>query len=385
MSDVDQNMVLKWLGLHLTDQVGSKTIGALLEHFGSIDAIYEAKASEMTRIPGISQKKAIRIIESRRDDKAQEELALAAKLGVKIIHFDHEDYPDGLKRINDRPYVIYVKGTLVRQDKLAIAMVGSRSCSHYGMEQAGRLSHLLASAGFTVVSGLARGIDTAAHRGALAAKGRTIAVQGRGLAGVYPPENKDLANEIRQSGAVVSELPLTFEPISNNFPARNRIIAGLTLGTVVVEARRRSGAAITARLAMEYEREVMAVPGPIDSPGSETPHRLIRDGARLVEGIDDILEAIGYLGNDMEKYADAKSKETIDKVEATTLDYTQLNLPDDELTIISNIDKHPVHIDQLIKRTKLNAGQVNAAVTKLQLKGLIKQLPGNYFKAKTGI
>ena len=242
-------------------------------------------------------------------------MELAAKLGVWIIHMEDPRYPPGLRQIYDPPPVLYVKGTLDRADNLAIGIVGCRRCSLYGQEQSSRLAHLLAASGFTIVSGMARGIDTAAHTGALAAEGRTLAVQGCGLSRIFPPENAKLFELISASGACISELPLRAEPLAENFPPRNRIIAGLSLGTIVVEAGLRSGAMITAQAALESNREVMAVPGKVDSPLSQGPHRLIKDGAKLIETVEDVMEALGYIGEQLKDHTALTAKQAAEKVE----------------------------------------------------------------------
>lgn len=284
-----------------------------------------------------------------------------------------------MRAIYDPPPVLYVKGTLTRADNLAMAIVGCRRCSHYGTEQASRFSHLLASAGFTIVSGLARGIDSAAHRGALAAKGRTIAVQGCGLSNVFPPENRALFDQIAENGAVVSELPLTYEPLSENFPARNRIIAGLSMGVLVVEATYRSGALISAQAALDNNREVMAVPGRIDSPTSAGCHKLLRQGARLVGGIEDIMDTLGHVGEGLKDYAETAADAADQKAQGNLFDLSRLNLTDEENAILYHLNSEPVHLEELIAQTQLPPGKVNASVISLQLKGIIKQLPGNTF------
>jgi len=288
-------------------------------------------------------------------------------------------YPTVLKQIYDPPPVLYVRGTLGREDNLGIAIVGSRRCSLYGQEQASRLAHLLAAGGFTIVSGLARGIDSAAHQGALAAGGRTLAVQGCGLAQAYPPENKKLFELISGSGACLSELPLQYEPLAENFPTRNRIIAGLSLGTIVIEAGLRSGALITAKTALDSNREVMAVPGKVDSPLSKGPHRLLKEGARLIESVEDVMEALGYVGDQLKEHTAVASRRAVENVETPLFDATRLKLKGSEQAIYDSLGTEPLHVDQIIAETNLPPGAVNAGVMSLRLKGLIKQLPGNLF------
>lgn len=383
MSEQSYINVIKWLQLHLVKDVGPKTFSALLEAFGDIDGVLSASVYKLSQIKGISQKKAEFIYNSMRDDsRARREYDLAMRLGIQILTLDDEQYPTLLKQIDDPPHVLFVKGDISRSDNLSVAIVGSRTCSQYGFEQASRISHLLASAGVTVVSGLARGIDTVAHRGAIAGGGRTIAVQGRGLGGVFPPENADLAEIIAANGAVVSELPINFEPIGSNFPARNRIIAGLSLATVIVEARKRGGALITARLAQEYHREVMAIPGRVDNPCSEGPHALIRDGATLVTGIDDIMECLGNIGSTIKDYAAEKSRLAQDMLDMPLFNAEELNLSDDERLVFDALDSESVHIDTIIYKSSRKPGVVNAVLTSLQLKGLIRQMPGGFFMRK---
>jgi DNA processing protein len=226
---------------------------------------------------------------------------------------------------------------------------------------------------------MARGIDTAAHHGALSAQGRTIAVQGCGLANIYPPENKKLFELITKSGACISELPLQYEPLSENFPPRNRIIAGLSLGTIVVEAGLRSGALITARMAMENNREVMAVPGKVDSPLSKGTHKLIKEGARLVESVEDVMAALGYIGQQLQEHVTGAAQKATEKIEAPLFEIKELKLAGHEKKIFESLGKEPLHIEQIIAGTDLAAGSVNAALVSLRLKGLIKQLPGSMF------
>ena len=379
----NRDSILKWLRLHLTDQVGAVTFARLLEHFGNIDNVLAATSGQLTLVPRIGHKKAELIAAARDDADPEAELRRAEKFGVRVITLECEEYPRLLRKIHDPPPVLYVKGALTRQDQLAIAMVGSRSCSQYGGEQASRLAHLLAAAGFTIVSGLARGIDAAAHRGALAGQGRTIAVQGRGLADVFPPENRKLAAEIAEQGAVISEFGMDYEPLQRTFPARNRIISGLSLGTIVVEAGSGSGALITANAAMDQNREVMAVPGRVDGPGARGPHRLIKQGAKLVENIEDVIDALGYIGRSIESHAGAAGAEAVERVEQPSLfNAEQTPLSENEATVFHALNHEPLHIDQLIQMNNVSAGRVNAALTSLQLKGLIRQLPGSFYQRR---
>lgn len=368
-----------WLKLIRADEVGPVTFGRLLKRFGSVDAALGASVSGLAQVEGIGFKTAERIAASRDRFDAREELELAARLGVWLLHMEDARYPALLKEIYDPPPVLYAKGTLTRDDTLGVAIVGCRRCSLYGQEQASRFAHLLAAAGFTIVSGMARGIDTAAHAGALAAQGRTIAVQGCGLSRVFPPENAKLFELISDCGACISELPLRAEPLAENFPPRNRIIAGLSLGTIIVEAGLRSGALITAQTALESNREVMAVPGKIDSPLSQGPHRLIKQGARLVESVEDIMEALGYVGEQLKDHTALAADKAVEKVEGPLFDRANISLKGHEKTIYDALDKEPVHIDEIISDTGLPAGTANAAVMSLRLKGLIRQLPGNLF------
>ena len=369
----------KWLKLIRADNVGPTTFAKLIKHFGSADRALGASVSELARIDGIGFKTAEQIVRTRNKFDTATELELAEKLDVWIINLADERYPPVLKRIYDPPPVLYIKGSLAGSDNLAIAIVGTRRCSLYGQEQSSRLAHFLSSAGFTICSGMARGIDSAAHQGALSAGGRTIAVQGCGLANIFPPENKKLFELIAESGACISELPLRYEPLSENFPPRNRIIAGLSLGTIVVEAGLYSGALITARAALENNREVMAVPGKIDSPLSKGAHQLIKQGAKLVESVEDVMEALGYIGEQLQEHVTAAAAEASENIETPLFDVSQLKLSEDEKTIYDCLGKEPLHVDQIIEETDLAAGSINAALVSLRLKGLIKQLPGSLF------
>jgi DNA processing protein len=369
----------QWLSLIRAEEVGPRTFGKLRSHFGSVDGALGASVSELTKVEGIGFKTAEQIARTRGKFDAAEELALAEELGVWMIHLEDARYPVLLKQIYDPPPVLYIKGTLGRGDNLALSIVGSRRCSLYGQEQASRLGHFLASAGFTICSGMARGIDTAAHQGALSAGGRTIAVQGCGLSNIFPPENRRLFEMICESGACVSEQPLRAEPLGEHFPPRNRIIAGLSLGVIVIEAGLNSGALITARAALESNREVMAVPGKIDSPLSKGPHGLIKEGAKLIESVEDVMEALGVIGNQLQEHVTGAAREASEKMEAPLVDARQLKLSDEERTVYEYLGKEPSHVEQIIAETTLEPGKISAGLISLRLKGLIKQLPGSMY------
>jgi len=371
--------IRNWLKLVRAQGVGSTIFIRLLKHFGSVEAALGASAGELAKVEDIGQKTAEEICRTRDKFDVEKEIALAEKLGVWIINIEDDRFPVLLKKIYDPPPVLYIKGTLEKSDSFAIAIVGSRRCSYYGSEQASRFAHLLASIGVTIVSGMARGIDSAAHSGALSANGRTFAVQGCGLARIFPPENKQLFEKISQNGACISELPLEYEPLAENFPPRNRIIAGLSLAVIVVEAMSRSGALITARAALENDREVMAIPGKVDSPLSKGPHSLIKQGAKLIESVEDVIEAFEYLQNDFKEYVSQSTGKSIQNVEKSLFDVSQLNLTDVERKMFDCLNNEPVHIEQIITQTGISAGKVNAALVSLRLKGIVKQLPADYF------
>ena len=369
----------KWLKLINTDGVGPVTFKKILEKCGSVDKALGASVKELSEIEGIGFKTAEAITRTRDKFDSAGELELAEKLGVRIINIEDEEYPQLLKDIYDPPAVLYIKGTIKKEDNLAIAIVGARRCSLYGEEQAARLAHLLSSAGVTICSGMARGIDSSAHQGAMAGGGRTIAVLGCGLSHIYPPENKKLFEQISQMGACVSELPLRTGPLGENFPARNRLIAGLSLGTIVVEAGFNSGALITAKFACEYGREVMAVPGKVDSPLSKGAHQLIKQGAKLVESVADVTDALGYVGESVKEQVVSAARRAEEKSGATLFDTGRLKLNDGERTVYDCLNTEPMHIEQIVAESGLQAGSINSALISLQLKGAVKQLPGSFY------
>ncbi len=355
--------------LTMVPGVGPHTYRALLERFGAVSKVLDASVAALRDVPGVGPKLAARIAEARREIDSQDELACCRDAGVQVVAQGASSYPPSLEDIPDPPPLLYVRGSFEPRDQLAIALVGSRRCSPYGLRIAERLASALARVGLTVVSGLARGIDAAAHRGALKAGGRTLAVMANGLAQVYPPEHEDLAKEIEAAGAIISEMPMRQGPLSGLFPQRNRIISGLSLGVVVVEASPRSGSLSTARHAMEQNREVFAVPGPVDSLSSQGCHRLIRDGARLVETVDDILEELGPLVREV----------TPSAVETPVRHPAELTLSDLERSLLGRLGNEPLAVDALIGQTGLTASQVLATLSVLEVRRLVRRLPGHQF------
>jgi DNA processing protein len=273
-----------------------------------------------------------------------------------------------LSEICDPPHVLYCRGEIQSRDRLAIAIVGARRCTVYGRQQAERLADGLARAGVTIVSGLARGIDASAHRGALAAGGRTFAVMATGLAQLYPPEHAGLADEVAASGALLSESRLDQVPVAGLFPQRNRIISGLSLGVIIVEASRKSGALHTARHAMEQGREVFAVPGRIDSLASEGCHDLIRDGATLVRGVDDVLEALGPLVEPVKTEGNG-----------AVHDPRELTLNDQERAVLAHVLADPTQVDEIVRGAGLDSSRVLSTLTVLEMKRMIRRLPGGHY------
>jgi DNA processing protein len=370
-----------WLRLSQANGVGPVLCQKLIEHFESPEQILGASATHLCQVDGIGQKRAAGILRSGNEFNAAEELARADKQGVHVLHIQDPRYPCPLQRIHDPPPVLYVKGQITRAHGLSLAIVGSRQCSLYGQEQAARLAHLLAASGFTIVSGMARGIDAGAHQGALSAGGQTLAIQGCGLARIYPSEHKSLFHRITANGACISELPMDAEVLPEHFPARNRIIAGLSLGTLVVEAGLRSGAMITARLALENNREVLAIPGRIDSPLSRGPHKLLKQGAVLVDSINDVVDALGVIGEQLSDHvqttmADLEHRHQKEQA-MRTIQFTP-----SEKQIYQCLSRDPIHIDGIATQTGLGAGKVTADLVSLQLKGQVKSLPGNLFVRK---
>lgn len=371
-----------WVALKWVEGVGNVGFKSLLEAFGTPQKVFEAPLSMIKAVPGIGDKTARQIKASKDWKKVEKELECADRTGVSIVTSQDPLYPSQLLNTYDYPAFLYVKGHL-KEDDVNVAVVGSRTASTYGKFTTERLCRELVLRGITVISGLARGIDSAAHRGALSGKGRTIAVLGCGLDIVYPPENEKLFDEISLQGALISEFPFGTPPNAPNFPARNRIISGISLGVVVVEASEKSGSLITARIALEQGREVFAVPGSIDSSGSRGTNKLIKQGAKLIENVEDILEEILPQVTIAPKLVkpDQRQKQPEDHQKILNLS-PDLVLKETEKTVWQVLSQKPVHIDQIITSTGLTAHEVLGILLNLELQGLIEQKPGKTYMRK---
>ena len=351
--------------LSMVSGIGPRMRQLLLERFGAAGAILDAPIGQLTEVQGIGPKTAANIRDARQALDPDHEMDLCRENNIDIIAIDDPRYPRSLREIPDPPSILFVDGTFEPHDALSIAIVGSRHCTEYGRRHAKRLAGELCRAGLVVISGMARGIDSAAHQGAIEAGGRTIAVLGSGVLEIYPPENKGLAKQIAEQGAVVSESPPLMKPQGHQFPQRNRIISGMTLGTIIIEASERSGALITARQAYEQGREVFALPGPVDRRTSKGCHQLIRDGAALIETADDIIEALGPL---VEGFTDDRGQKVNHPAE--------LQLNEVERKILDAIQQESTLIDSIISETGFPAHQVMATLSVLEIRRLIRKTGG---------
>lgn len=354
------------LRLCLTSGIGPRIRQALMVRFGSARAVFEAAPSDVSQVEGVGPKLSRAISAARREVNVEEELAICREHRIGLVLHSRPEYPRLLKEICDPPGVLFVRGEILPTDATAIAIVGTRHASQYGLAQAQQLAAGLSRAGFTIVSGMARGIDAAAHRGALSAGGRTIAILGGGVLNIYPPEHDELAAEIIQRGAVASESPPRAPALGGTFPQRNRIVTGMCLGVIVVEAAERSGALISARHAMEQGREVFAVPGRVDSRTSRGCHRLIRDGAKLVESVDDVLEELGPL-------VEAAPREDGREIRHVA----ELQLNEIEQQVLSAIQDEATSIDDVVVASGLPVPRVLSTVSALEMRRIIRRVSGN--------
>ncbi|MEE8483479.1 MAG: DNA-processing protein DprA [Nitrospinota bacterium] len=337
---------------------------ALMEAFGSADDVFGANMHALRAVDGVGPETARQIKECDPRKTADKERKAAGKNGVKIVAEFEEDFPKNLKTLHKPPPVIYIAGEITGEDRLAISIVGARKFSVYGRIIAEDFSATLAARGLTVVSGMARGIDTIAHKGALKAGARTIAVLGSGLDVCYPPENRELFDKIKNQGAVVSQFPFGTGPEKRNFPIRNRVICGLGFGVLVIEAGEKSGANITAYAALDEGREVFAVPGRIDSPKSAGTHRLIQRGAKLVTCADDVIDEFP-----------PEVRALLERQESGR----EVELSNDEKKVMALLDSSERHVDYLIEKSGMPSGVVLGILLELELKGVVRQLPGKVF------
>ncbi len=356
-----------WIALNLLPDIGPVLSRRLISAFGGPENIFKMDLYELTRVEDIGEERARRIVGFKEWDKVNREIEGLMKDNIKLITIKDRQYPDGLRQLADAPIVLYIKGEIEESDKYAVAMIGSRAPTYYGSQVAERMSYELALKGLTIVSGMARGIDTASHRGALKAKGRTIAVLGSGIDIPYPRENRRLMEEIVSSGAVISEFPLGTMPEKGNFPRRNRLISALSFGVVVVEATIDSGSLITVGYALEQGKEVFAVPGNITSKKSRGTNDLIKKGAKLVESADEVIEEL--------------RSQLIGVIKENRLD-TKKSLPqmtDEEERLFKCLGDEPKHIDTIIRETGMPINKALSVLLNLELKGVLRQTDGKNF------
>ncbi len=368
-----------WIALKNVPGIGDRVCARLIKRFDRPEAVFSAAIPDLLSVEGMNRKKAAAIRNFNGFSAARNEVVKAWESGFSLVTLRHPDYPWLLSHIPDPPPIIYVSGK-ISPSVPAVAVVGTRNPTRYGLDVAYRLAYDLASMGFVIVSGLANGIDTQAHRGALDAGGRTVAVLGSGLCRIYPWRNTQLARRISQSGAVVSEFNLNASPEAHHFPRRNRIISGMSIATVVVEASQKSGSLITARLAAEQGREVFAVPGRAGSPKSVGTHQLLRQGACLAESASDIMEELKYqLAQMTPRQKDSGENQNSSHVNANE----HSCLTGDALRVYHALDFYPEHIDDLCRRLGMDPARLAAILVELEIEGLVAQEPGKRFY-KTG-
>jgi DNA processing protein len=365
---------LPWFTLKYVPGIGNHLYKRLIERFGSPEHVFDASKDRLLEVEGINLRLISALRQAKLPDDAQKDMDLVGQKGYRIICLTDPAYPPLLREIPDPPPFLYVSGTLDSSEHL-LAVVGSRNATAYGVSTTRRLCSDLVGKGLGIVSGMARGVDTAAHEGALMGKGRTIAVLGSGLEQIYPSENRELFHKITENGAVISEFALQALPEAHHFPQRNRIISGMSLGTLVVEATRNSGSLITARLAAEQNREVFAIPGSIHSFKSAGTHILIKQGAKLVEHVQDILDELNLQNRAHSQGGGASG------ARETTVRTTP-PLSEADAVVFNALSPYPLHSDELIRRLSLPSGKLMAILLQLEVKGLVQQTAGNYFSIK---
>jgi DNA processing protein len=347
-----------WVGFNLVPSIGPVKVRALRDHFGDLERAWRADARSLGEV-GLDRRALTNLLELRGKLDLDAEMIKIEQAGLQVLTWEDDAYPSLLREIYGPPPVLYVRGQLLPEDEWAVSIVGTRRATTYGKQVARTLSGDLVRNGATVVSGLARGIDGEAHRAALDAGGRTIAVMACGLDRVYPPEHRNLAHEISKNGALISDYPIGTKPEARNFPPRNRIISGLSLGVVVVEAGQKSGALITVDFAVDQGREVFAVPGNILSRSSKGCNRLIQNGAKMVLGVDDILEELNMTM--IEQQTEVRAALPADETEAQ---------------LMALVSEEPRHVDDICRQSQLPVQQVSSTLAMMELKGMVRQVGG---------
>jgi DNA processing protein len=370
---VDLDASLSWLALHLTPGLGARLMGRLLRQFGSPEDVFRASLSELEacHLPAAAAQAVASHAAFR---QAEKELAEVRRIGCRLLHWQETEYPQRLLEIYDPPPLVYVRGDLAVLGRHIISIVGTRRPTPYGNQITERMARDLAERGLVIASGLARGIDSSAHRGACAAaRGMTIGVLGCGIDVIYPKENRKLFAEVEKRGAILSEFPLGTHPAPENFPVRNRIVAGMALGVIVVQGAQYSGSLITSRLAMEFGREVYGVPGNVTEPASFAPNQLIKQGAKLVAGWEDVVEELPT-----EIRAELFPVEATSAGERASLFEQALSPAEKKLYALLRVEQ-AVHVDELVEGTGLSSSETLAALCEMEMRGIIRQMPGKQF------
>jgi DNA processing protein len=366
MKSIPSENRVDWLALHLVPGLGNMAFKKLLDRFGDPAEVFRAAPEDLAQVEGLRKQVAQGIAQRRFSQDPQSVLRDLEELGARMVVFSDPDYPEPLREIHDPPMVLYAKGLDIPAKTTFVAVVGSRNSTPYGVKTAENLAQGLARRGLGIVSGLARGIDSAAHWGCVEGRSFSVGVLGTGIDVVYPPSNKKLFDVMNEKGAVITEFPLKTPPEPKNFPIRNRLISGLSRGVIVVEATMKSGSLITASVALEQGREVFAVPGSVHSFKSKGCHFLLKQGAKLVENADDVLDELGLNYS----YADKKDS------------YTEPPLPpleDNEKKVYDLLGDYPVHIDDIAREGNMEPGTASAVLMRMELKGIVRQLPGKLF------
>jgi DNA processing protein len=366
MKSIPSENRVDWLALHLVPGLGNMAFKKLLDRFGDPAEVLRAAPKDLAQVEGLRKQVAQGIAQRRFSQDPQSVLMDLEKLGARIVVFSDPEYPEPLREIHDPPMVLYTKGLDIPAKTTFVAVVGLRNSTPYGVKTAENLAQGLARRGLGIVSGLARGIDSAAHWGCVEGRSFSVGVLGTGIDVVYPPSNKKLFEVMNEKGAVITEFPLKTPPEPKNFPIRNRLISGLSRGVIVVEATMKSGSLITASVALEQGREVFAVPGSVHSFKSKGCHFLLKQGAKLVENADDVLDELGLNYS----YADKKDS------------YTEPPLPpleDNEKRVYDLLGDYPVHIDDIAREGNMEPGTASAVLMRMELKGIVRQLPGKLF------